>query len=180
MAKKKTHNPLSLREPELGAIHWTKLYDGMTAEGAPKGLALDDAFEGVEVGLRYVGTDTADAWLLASQAARIDEVKRLVEHREGLDPRTAPELFNGTATTGDGFAANLDMVARVLREVVAGVRSGDEQLEGEDAVRVALSLPVALRTMLMNEAMEVQTLRRRHVFLASDPGDVAAGGPAAA
>lgn len=167
-AKKTNH----ATAPELGAVHTVKLFDGVDDEGAPRGLSSDPKLEGIEVDLQYVGPEQADEWVFQNQAGQLAEVQRMAEFRKGLNPQVAPELFDGSIQTEEGLKANVAAMKKVLGEAIVGARIRGDAVDGEELGGFIASIPMGVRVRLMAYAMEVQQLRLRHVFLASDPGDV--------
>ncbi|MBK6683994.1 MAG: hypothetical protein IPG45_05930 [Deltaproteobacteria bacterium] len=152
----------SLRPPKLGSVEQFPL---------SKISASPDLAE-VTVGLKFVGSESADQFRNQLQANQLAEAKRMADLRKGYTIDTAPELWK--LATPEATKAQLDLIREVFAEIVADVRAPGEVIEGEDAQAVVNGLGLAEKGRLFGVCLEAQGANRRQIFRPEDPRVVSA------
>lgn len=156
----------SLRPPKLGSVEQFPL---------SKISASPDLAE-VTVGIKFVGSESADHFRNQLQANQLAEAKRMADLRKGYTQETAPELWK--LATPEATKAQLELIRAVFAEVVADVRAPGEVIDGDEAQAVVNGLGLAEKGRLFGVCLEAQGANRRQIFRPQDPGVVSPQTPA--
>jgi hypothetical protein len=135
-------------------------------------LTGKSAFDGVRVGIKYVGSAKAKSWGLQIQGVQQREMMRVIELRKGRSPNEAPELYakdengNSAFSTEDGLRESLELTLSVLTDCIACIEGVEGfEKEKDPAKLVELIDEIGVAALLFEPALKAQQLSQEQSFL---------------
>ena len=144
-----------MRKPKRGSVEWLDM----------SRVTGNEAFDGVEVGIKHIGGKKARRWNLKLMGFNMSEAKRLSEERKGHSKDSCPELWASGVMSGPGVEEVMELVDDVLKSCVSGFK-GVEGLNGNaaDTQEFCDCLSMVDSMPLFHAALAQQSLAPKQVF----------------